>query len=189
MTELAPIAVILLARGGVYSAAASDLAQLAERVHEALAAQGSAPTRVQPAFADRLHPALPEALDACDAARTVVIVPVMSPDEPPLRRWLHKLVMRWRAGRADGPRLVFADPLLQTPQLPEMLACTVRRSLALPDVAAVPGSATPWAGPACPSIGTTCCGAWARAARPRAPCSSGRSSRRRCARRRPSRSA
>lgn len=139
MTELAPIAVILLARGGVYSAAASDLAQLAERVHEALAAQGSTPTRVQPAFADRLHPALPEALDACAAARIVVIVPVMSPDEPPLRRWLHKLVMRWRAGRADGPRLVFADPLLQTPQLPEMLACTVRRSLALPDVAAVTG--------------------------------------------------
>ena len=139
MTDASSIAVILLSRGGAYSAGASELAQLAGDVHAALAAQGMAPLLVQPAFTDRLRPALPEALDACVAAQTVVIVPVMAPDEPSLLRWLHKLAMRWRAGRADCPRLVFADPLLQAPRLPAMLACTVRRSLALPDVPAVVG--------------------------------------------------
>lgn len=145
MTEaIAPsIAVVLLSRGSAYSAGEAELAELAGKVHAALAAQCMAPLLVQPAFVDRQQPALPQALDACAAAHTVVIVPVMLPDEPALRRWLHKLVMRWRAGRAHGPRLVFAEPLLQAPQLPALLAQTVQQSLALPDVPAVVGD-DPW---------------------------------------------
>ena len=133
------LAVILLSRGAAYAAGESELGELAARVQAALAAPGLALLRVQPAFVDRCQPALPEALDACaDAgAHTVVIVPVMVPDEPALRRWLHKLVMRWRAERAHCPRLIFAEPLLQTPQLAQVLADTVRQSLGAPTVPAV----------------------------------------------------
>ncbi|GAB2463047.1 hypothetical protein GCM10027082_13440 [Comamonas humi] len=136
------LAVILLSRGAAYAAGETELAQLAERVQAAMAAQGMAPLRVQPAFVDRCQPALPEALDACAAAQAVVIVPMMVPDEPSLRRWLHKLVMRWRAGRTNCPRLVFAEPLLQAPRLADTLVHTVRQSLAAPDVPALVGDDT-----------------------------------------------
>lgn len=146
------LAVILLGRGAVYAASEAELAQLAEHVHASLQAeiqaQGMESTWtqivVQPAFVDRYQPALPEALDACQAAHTVVIVPVMVPDEPALRRWMHKLIMRWRAGRVgrgeheNTPRLIFAPPLPEAPQLAETLAGTVRQLLAAPDTADVP---------------------------------------------------
>jgi (2Fe-2S) ferredoxin len=142
------LAVILLGRGAVYAASEAELAQLAQHVHASLQAetqvQGMAPTWtqivVQPAFVDRYQPALPEALDACQDAHTVVIVPVMVPDEPALRRWMHKLIMRWRAGRGgheSSPRLIFAPPLPAAPQLAEMLAGTVRQLLQAPDTADV----------------------------------------------------
>jgi (2Fe-2S) ferredoxin len=143
------LAVILLGRGAVYAASEAELAQLAEHVHASLQAetqvQGMEPTWtqivVQPAFVDRYQPALPEALDACQVAHTVVIVPVMVPDEPALRRWMHKLIMRWSARRgahANTPRLIFAPPLPEAPQLAETLAGTVRQLLAAPDTADVP---------------------------------------------------
>ncbi|WP_245587249.1 (2Fe-2S) ferredoxin domain-containing protein [Comamonas composti] len=143
------LAVILLGRGAVYAASEAELAQLAAHVHARLQAetqaQGMAPAWtqivVQPAFVDRYQPALPEALDACQAAHTVVIVPVMVPDEPALRRWMHKLIMRWSARRgahANTPRLIFAPPLPEAPQLAETLAGTVRQLLAAPDTADVP---------------------------------------------------
>lgn len=142
LTPEMSLAVILLSRGAACAAGGAELAQLAARVQAAMADQGMAPLRVQPPFADRREPALPQALDACATAQTVVIVPVMVPDEPSLRRWLHKLVMRWRAGRAahmHGPRLVFAEPLLQAPRLADLLVQAVRQSLEAPDVPAVVG--------------------------------------------------
>jgi (2Fe-2S) ferredoxin len=88
---------------------------------------------------DRAQPALPEALDLCADADQILILPVMVPDEPSLRRWLHKLIMRWRAKhrlRATGtrPRIVFAQPLLQLPALAELLAATIPSALQQPDV-------------------------------------------------------
>lgn len=141
--DSAALAIVLLSRGGAYSAGATELTALADRLHATLTAQGPPPLRVQPAFVDRSQPTLPEALDLCAAAQTIVILPVMVPDEPSLRRWLHKLILRWHADRAGAaahcPRLVFAEPLLQTPQLADALASTVHSALAQPDVATVVG--------------------------------------------------
>ncbi len=135
------LAIILLSRGAAYANGAAELAALAEHLHTTLTAQGRSLLRVQPAFVDRSQPALPEALDLCAAAHTIVIVPVMVPDEPSLRRWLHKLIMRWRAahdGGATCPRLIFAQPLLQTPQLVDVLAGSVQEVLMRSDTQDVP---------------------------------------------------
>lgn len=133
------LAVVVLSRGAAY-ASSSEITQLCEQVHAALRAQGQTPVRVQAAFVDRSEPALPAALDACADAKAdaIVILPVMSPDEPALRRWLHKLVMRWRAGRAHSPQLIFAQPLLHNPQLPQVLAHTVQQLMHAPDTPDVP---------------------------------------------------
>lgn len=135
------LAIILLSRGAAYANGAAELATLAEHLHTTLSAQGRLVLRVQPAYVDRAQPALPEALDLCAAAHTIVIVPVMVPDEPSLRRWLHKLIMRWRAdhgGSDNCPRLIFAQPLLQTPQLVDVLACSVQEVLTRSDTQDVP---------------------------------------------------
>ena len=142
-TSDATTAIILLSRGAAYANGATELTALADRLHAALTVQGRAPLLVQPAFVDRSQPALPQALDLCAKAQTIIIVPVMVPDEPSLRRWLHKLIMRWRAHPmqsmegAHCPRLVFAEPLLQTPYLADVLARTVEDALTQPDVPAV----------------------------------------------------
>ena len=97
---------------------------------------------VQLAFIDRRAPSLPEALDACREHSSVRILPLLLPDEPALRRWLHKVVMRWRAAHhgGAGPRLVFADPLTHTVALPPLLAAAVDHALAQnTDVATVIG--------------------------------------------------
>lgn len=136
------LAVVLLGRGAVYGACEGELTELAARVQAALGAQGLTPLRVQPAFVDRLQPALPQALDACAEAGTIVIIPVMLPDEPALRRWQHKVIMRWKTSRSEQgnvPRLVFAEPLLQSAQLPQLLAETVQQSMGAADVPAVVG--------------------------------------------------
>ena len=142
-TNDAATAIILLSRGAAYANGSNELTMLADRLHAALTAQERPPLRVQPAFVDRSQPALPEALDLCAKAHTIIIVPVMVPDEPSLRRWLHKLIMRWRATQLDTghcPRLIFAEPLLQTPQLADVLAHTVKQALTQSDVRDVPAA-------------------------------------------------
>jgi len=129
-------AIVLLGRGGVAKSMTGELTELAARL--ALQWPGA---EVRPAFVDRWQPDLPAALTACaDAgAHTIAIQPLMLPDETALRRWLHKVAMRWRAARGDGcPRLVFADPLSQAIPLPGLLAAAVRHTLASqPDVPAM----------------------------------------------------
>lgn len=120
----AGIAIVLLGRGGIGSAAKTELAALVESVRQSLHGNAHA---VVAAFVDRTAPALPEALDALVMAATeplqaIVIVPVFVPDEPALRRWLHKALLRWRAASVGAlPRTVFASPLLQTTGLPALL--------------------------------------------------------------------
>ena len=137
------VAVILLGRGALSASGNAEISVLAEHLRSTLAAAGTAPVLVQPAFVDRAQPALPEALDLCAeaGARHIIIVAVMVPDEAALRRWLHKLIMRWRARRADAhhiPRIVFGEPLLQMPQLAEALAQTVQGLLTQSDEKDVP---------------------------------------------------
>lgn len=122
----ASLAIIVLSRGAGYASGESELTALSQH----------------------LHATLPEALDLCAAAHTIVILPVMVPDEPSLRRWLHKLIMRWRAGRTSlidrtdsdqyRQRLIFAVPLVQTPQLADVLAATVQEALSQPHTQDVP---------------------------------------------------
>ena len=138
MTRDESIAIVLLGRGGVARSTTGELVELARQ----LSAQWPG-VQVLPAFVDRWQPDLPAALTAsADAgAQTIAIVPLMLPDEAALRRWLHKVAMRWLACRGDGgPRLVFADPLSQTVPLPALLALAVRRALVhQPDVPAMVG--------------------------------------------------
>ncbi len=131
-------AIVLLGRGGVAKSTTGELAELAAQLEAQLAAQWPG-TQVQPAFVDRWQPDLPAALDACASARTIVIVPLMLPDEAALRRWLHKVAMRWRAGRENCPTLIFAEPLSRAVPLPALLAAAVRQALTQPDVPAVVG--------------------------------------------------
>ena len=130
-------AIVLLGRGGVARSTTAELVALATQLSHQCA---GAP--VQAAFADRWQPDLPAALSACGDVQTIVIVPMMLPDEAALRRWLHKVVMRWRAAHhgGAGPRLVFADPLTHTVALPPLLAAAVDHALAQnADVATVIG--------------------------------------------------
>ncbi|MEG0973433.1 MAG: CbiX/SirB N-terminal domain-containing protein [Comamonas sp.] len=133
-----PVAIVLLGRGGVAKSSTGELKALAEQ----LSAQWPG-ARVLPAFIDRWQPDLPAALSDCAGAgaRTIVIVPLMLPDEAALRRWLHKVAMRWHTSRGDGgPRIVFSEPLSQTVPLPALLAGAVRQALAhQPDVPAIVG--------------------------------------------------
>lgn len=132
-------ALLLLGRGGLGSAAKNELQALLQ------ACQNAAPgLPMQLAFVDRNLPALPEALDSLRTAlapadlaqQTIVIQPVMVPDEPALRRWLQKLAMRWLASQPAParPRLVFAPPLLQLDALVPALLNHLPLAAALPDV-------------------------------------------------------
>lgn len=137
----AGLAIVLLSRGAAYAGGLAELSDLATQLEARLAAAQTPVLRVQPAFVDRAQPALPEALDLCADADQILILPVMVPDEPSLRRWLHKLIMRWRAKQQvegqpgkHAPRIVFAQPLLQLPTLAELLAATIPSALQQPDV-------------------------------------------------------
>ena len=101
-TSDANTAIILLSRGAAYANGATELTVLADRLHATLTEQGRPPLLVQPAFVDRSQPALPEALDLCAKAQTIIIAPVMVPDEPSLRRWLHNAAPHTRAHGADA---------------------------------------------------------------------------------------
>ncbi len=141
------LAIILLSRGGAYTAGLTELTDLASNLQAAMAAAGKPVQQITPAYVDRAQPSLPEALDACADAQSILILPVMVPDETSLRRWLHKLIMRWRAGRETSlqpvPRIVFGQPLLQLPALADLLARTVDEALRQPDVPEVLGD-DPW---------------------------------------------
>lgn len=142
----AGLAIVVLSRGAAYAGGLTELSDLATQLEARLAAAQTPVLRVQPAFVDRAQPALPEALDLCADADQILILPVMVPDEPSLRRWLHKLIMRWRAARDSSqpsPRLVFGQPLLQLPGLTELLARSVEDALRQPDVPEVLGD-DPW---------------------------------------------
>ncbi|MFT4243148.1 MAG: CbiX/SirB N-terminal domain-containing protein [Acidovorax sp.] len=131
-------AIVLLGRGGVAKSTTGELTELAAQL-----AQQWPGAQVQPAFIDRWQPDLPAALTTCaDAgAQTIAILPLMLPDEAALRRWLHKVAMRWRAARGDGsPKLVFAESLSHAVPLPALLADAARRTLASqPDVPTLVG--------------------------------------------------
>lgn len=137
-------AIVFLGRGGIGSAAKTELAAWVAATRQSL--QGSA-CPVVAAFVDRNAPSLPDALDSlvhdgAEPLKTIVIVPVLVPDEPALRRWLHKVVMRWRArnaAMAGLPRTLFASPLLQTQGLPDLLLKAVSSASTLDDVTAVVG--------------------------------------------------
>ncbi|MFT3815323.1 MAG: CbiX/SirB N-terminal domain-containing protein [Acidovorax sp.] len=146
MTDDQRTAIVLLGRGGVAKSTTGELTELAAQ----LARQWPG-AQVQPAFVDRWQPDLPTALTLCaDAgAQTIAILPLMLPDEAALRRWLHKVAMRWRAARGKGgdgcPRLVFAEPLSHTVPLPALLADAARRTLASqPDVPTLFGDDDDW---------------------------------------------
>ena len=142
------VAVVLLGRGGIGEAAKVELGALVANVQQALGAHDGS---VVAAFVDRVAPSLPEALDAlvqAAAARqtafaTIVIVPVFVPDEPALRRWMHKVAMRWRASAhaaVPPPRLVFSSPLLLTDGLAALLAGKIDSSKLIADCADVTGA-------------------------------------------------
>ena len=142
------VAVVLLGRGGIGEAAKVELGALVANVQQALGAHDDS---VVAAFVDRVAPSLPEALDAlvqAAAARqtafaTIVIVPVFVPDEPALRRWMHKVAMRWRASAhaaVPPPRLVFSSPLLLTDGLAALLAGKIDSSKLIADCADVTGA-------------------------------------------------
>ncbi|MEX8193680.1 (2Fe-2S) ferredoxin domain-containing protein [Comamonas guangdongensis] len=142
----ASLSIILLSRGGAYTAGLTELNDLAARLETAMAAAGKPVQQITTAYVDRAQPTLNEALDLCATARTILILPVMVPDEASLRRWLHKLIMRWRAARDSSrpaPRLVFGQPLLQLSGLTELLTHTVDEALRQPDVPEVLGD-DPW---------------------------------------------
>ena len=192
----AGLAIVVLSRGAAYAGGLTELSDLATQQARLAAAQTPV-LRVQPAFVDRAQPALPEALDLCADADQILILPVMVPDEPSLRRWLHKLIMRWRAKQQAGgptgkhvPRIVLLNPCCSCrrwpscwpPPFPARCSSPMCRNCWPMKT----GSATPKPGPKCRSTSTMCCGAWDRAARPRelsrcgrnwhAPCSKTRCS-------------
>lgn len=133
----ADTALILLGRGGLGPAAREEMQSMAEGVRAALPG-----TRVESAFVDREAPSLPEALDACAAARRIVVQPVFVPGDKALLRWLHKVAMRWRARRPGGqalPQIAFAPALGGLPGLARLLADQACAAGQLPDVADTAG--------------------------------------------------
>src|SRR5256885_3381043 len=91
-------------------------------------------------FRSKAAPSLPEALQQCLPARSIVVLPLFSPDEPALLRWLHKLAMRWRSQLPDqGVQVRFADHLLGAAAMPALLLPQIRQALQNPDVAEAAG--------------------------------------------------
>ncbi|MEG0148767.1 MAG: (2Fe-2S) ferredoxin domain-containing protein [Comamonas sp.] len=144
MTET--VSMILLGRGGVGSAAKQELQALAEQLKRAALKKGQT-LLVCIAFIDRTEPSLPEALDALLASaslplKSIAIVPVFGPDEPALRRWMHKVVMRWRARFSAAeplPSIAFTAPLLQTAGIEDLLFDKVYQAEQHEDVVTVVG--------------------------------------------------
>lgn len=99
---------------------------------------------VQLAFIDRRAPSLPEALDACREHRSVRILPLLLPEEPALRRWLHKVVMRWVHASGSQQRIVVSEALAQQVSLAPLLAQAVHTPVA--DVRAAFAGGTDCAG-------------------------------------------
>lgn len=133
---LRPDAVVLLGRGGTGAASRQSLTALAEAL-----GQSPAPAcRVVAAFVDKAAPSLPEALQQCLPARRIVVLPLFSPDEPALLRWLHKLAMRWRAAQpAPGVPIHFAQPWLGAAALPSLLLAHIDEATGMPDIAETAG--------------------------------------------------
>ena len=139
-------AVILLCRGPLGAEAVDQLRVLQRTVQQQLSEQyqvadqqklavdaayidadadAISPT-VQLAFIDRRAPALPEALDACREHASVCIVPLLRPDEPALRRWLHKVVMRWVQATGSQQCIVVTEALAQQAGLAALLTQAVQ---------------------------------------------------------------
>nr|WP_145546460.1 (2Fe-2S) ferredoxin domain-containing protein [Variovorax boronicumulans] len=130
-----PDAVILLGRGGTGAAARETLHGLAQALQMRMAE-----SRVLVGFIDKAAPSLPQALDLCVGARTVVVLPLLSPDEPALTRWLHKVAMRWRERQqAGGPSIRFAPALMAAELLPELAREQAMKALQQADVAETAG--------------------------------------------------
>lgn len=135
-TPSRPDAVIVLGRGGTGAASRQSLIELADTLRLTLEPAGEVVT----AFVDKAAPSLPEALQQCLPARSIVVLPLFSPDEPALLRWLHKLAMRWRSQQpGPGVQLRFADNLLSAAAMPALLVSQISQALQAPDVAETAG--------------------------------------------------
>ncbi|ROQ92553.1 CbiX protein [Delftia acidovorans] len=181
-----PDAVIVLGRGGTGAASRQSLIELADALRPTL----EPGCKVVTSFVDKAAPSLPEALQQCLPARSIVVLPLFSPDEPALLRWLHKLAMRWRSQLPDqGVQVRFADHLLGAPAMPALLLPQIRQALQTPDIAETAGDqwqhdpqawsqvpdhqhhALVCTGPRCTALGAWPSGkAWARPCRPAANC-------------------
>lgn len=112
-----PDAVILLSRGGTGAAAREAAQRLAAAMQLRLPG-----CQLIVAFIDKAAPSLPEALDRCIAARSIVVLPLLAPDEPALVRWLQKVAMRWQARQGSAGAAVPAIRFAPGPMLAEPLA-------------------------------------------------------------------
>lgn len=131
-----PDAVILLGRGGTGAASRQSLIELADALRQTL----EPACKVVTSFVDKAAPSLPEALQQCLPARSIVVLPLFSPDEPALLRWLHKLAMRWRSQLPDQTVQVrFADHLLGAAAMPALLLSQMAQALQAPDIAETAG--------------------------------------------------
>ena len=129
-------AVILLGRGGTGAAAREALQSIADELQ--LRLPGS---KILVAFVDKATPSLPEALDLCIGVRSVVVLPLLAPDEPALTRWLHKVAMRWRALHSDeSPSIRFAPSLMLAEQLADLAYEQAVHALQAKDVAKTAGA-------------------------------------------------
>ncbi|WP_280190785.1 (2Fe-2S) ferredoxin domain-containing protein [Delftia sp. PS-11] len=129
-------AVVLLGRGGAGAASRQSLIALAEALRPRLPPG----CKLVAAFVDKAAPSLPEALQQCMPARSIIVLPVFAPDEPALLRWLHKLAMRWRAAQAQPDiQIRFADTLLNSSGLPPILLQQIAQAAQAPDVAELAG--------------------------------------------------
>ena len=148
-------AVILLCRGPLGAEAMGQLHALQRNVQQHLTDQYRAarqqklavsaayhqtsdepesPT-VRLAFIDRRAPSLPDALAACRDHASVTIVPLLLPDEPALRRWLRKVVLRWVHASGSRQRIVLGAALAQQADFGRFVAQALRGvQAAAPDV-------------------------------------------------------
>jgi (2Fe-2S) ferredoxin len=131
-----PDAVIVLGRGGTGAASRHSLVELADALRQTL----EPACKVVTAFVDKAAPSLPEALQQCLPARSIVVLPLFAPDEPALLRWLHKLAMRWRSAQpGQGVQVRFADTLLGATPMPALLLSQMAQALQAPDIAETAG--------------------------------------------------
>lgn len=108
---------LVLGRGGVGSAVISDMQKLCEKLAQRLPSY-----QIAYAFVDRQTPSLPEALSSLQDAPSIAILPTFLPDEAALRRWLHKVSMRWLNESTYQGKLNFLPPLSASEHLLEAVA-------------------------------------------------------------------